>query len=229
MTIGYELKVIVLLKRDVHYQQAQEEVGRLLSFSMLRDKELKAFHKEKGYKFYVFNNLFPTEENGIYQKGKLYFFRLRAVHHRLIEKIKECLSNLANDVFQVIASEIHSFHPRFINMLYTVTPTIVTIDNGPFFPDDDLLLLKQRLEENAQKKYMELFAEDPNRADFIERIELINRTPTITRYKNMSFLGNKLRVFVRPDEISQKLADVVVFSGLGEKSSSIGAGFCFVY
>jgi CRISPR-associated endoribonuclease Cas6 len=227
--MGYELVVTTLLKRDLPHQSAQEQIGRLINFSMLRDSNLKVLHKINNYKFYSFNNLYPIEKSGIYQEGKLYIFRLRAVQETFVKKIKLCLSNLGNDTFQIISSEIHKFHPKFINMLYTATPVIVTIDGGPFMPDGNLLLLKERLETNAEKKYKELFSEEPSRTDFIERIEMINRNPTVTRYKNMTYLGNKLKVFIRSDDVSQSLAKIVASAGLGEKSSSIGAGFCFVY
>ncbi|MET1250273.1 CRISPR-associated endoribonuclease Cas6 [Sporolactobacillus sp. STCC-11] len=227
--MGYEIVVTTLLKRNLPYQNAQEEIGRLINLSMLKDDHLKVFHKKNDYKFYSFNNLYPIEKSGVYQKGKLYIFRIRAVQETFVKKIKSCLFNLGNDTFQIISSEIHKFHPKFINMLYTATPVIVTIDGGPFMPDDNLSLLKERLETNAEKKYKKLFSVGPRSTDFIERIEMINRNPTVTRYKNMTYLGNKLKVFIRSDDVSQSLAKIVASAGLGEKSSSIGAGFCFVY
>ncbi|GEB77866.1 hypothetical protein SINU_00075 [Sporolactobacillus inulinus CASD] len=229
MKTGFELIVTTLLRRKLPYQNAQEEIGRLINLSMLKDHDLKERHKKNGYKFYAFNNLYPIEPSGIYQKGKLYIFRLRAVQESFVKKIKFCLTNLSNDTFQVIASEIHKFHPEFITMLYTVTPVIVTIDSSPFFPEGNLTLLKERLETNAEKKYKELFLKEPSSTNFIERIEVINRNPTVTCYKNMTYLGNKLKVFIRSDDVSQTLARIVASAGLGEKSSSIGAGFCFVY
>ncbi|MFX3619008.1 MAG: CRISPR-associated endoribonuclease Cas6 [Sporolactobacillus sp.] len=227
--MGTELIVTALLKRQLPYQNAQEEIGNLINFSMLKDERLKVLHKQKFYKFYSFNNLYPVESDGLYQSGKIYIFRMRFAKQDVAEKMKKCLSGLENRTFKILALELRVLHPRFINMLYTITPCIVTVDSGPFMPDGDLVFLKERLEINAVKKYQALFGKQLINRDFIERIEIINRKPTVTRYKDMTYLGNKIKVFVRSDESSQKLAGVVTFAGLGEKSSSLGAGFCFVY
>ena len=45
-------------------------------------------------------------------------------------------------------------------------------------------------------------------------------------YKYVTLLGNKLNIKVKSDELSQKKALMAIALGLGEKGSSLGAGFC---
>lgn len=227
--MGSEIVVTALLKEELPYQNTQEKIGNLISYAMLRNEELKAFHKEPVYKFYSYDNLYPAEKTGIYHQNKVYVFRIRMVKVAFARKLKKCLAGLENGTFKILASELRNLPDHFINMLYTITPCIITDDGGPFKPDGDLVFLKQRLEINAAKKYRELYGEPVETSDFIERIEVINHKPTVTRYKNMKYLGNKLRVYIRSDSNSQKLARLVSCAGLGEKSSSLGAGFCFIH
>lgn len=227
--MGFEIIATVLLKQDLPYQNCQEEIGKLISYSMLRDEQLKDLHEQPVYKYYAFDSLFPIEKDGIYKKNKIYVFHMRMIQDDFSKKIKHCLSKLENDQFRVIATELRTFSPRFINYLYTVTPSIVTRDGGPFKPDGDLAFLKNRLEVNAEKKYKTLYGRDLESRDFIERIVVLSKSPTVTRYKGMRYLGLKLQVYVRSDENAQKLAALVAVAGLGEKSSSLGAGFCLIH
>lgn len=227
--MGHEIIVTVLLKNNLPYQNCQETIGKLISYSMLCDAQLKNLHEQAVYKYYSFDSLFPIEKDGTYKQNKVYVFHIRVVQKDFSEKLKRCLSGTENDRFKILATELRKFSPRFINLLYTVTPCIVTKDGGPFKPDDDLTFLKKRLEINAEKKYKVLYGQRLDSSDFIERIVVISRNPTVTRYKGMSYLGAKLQVYIRSDEASQKLAALVALAGLGEKSSSLGAGFCLIH
>ncbi len=89
-------------------------------------------------------------------------------------------------------------------------------------------MFKQRLEDNLEKKYKSFFNEDIDVKDkFINSIEFKNRKPMHYNYKNgIKLLANKVSVQIEDNEEAQKVAFLAKATGLGEKNSSIGAGFC---
>lgn len=226
--MGDELTVTVLLKQQLPYQQAQEQIGRLINFAMLRDEQLKEQHETPVYKFYCFNNLYPVEQTGVYQQGKIYLFKIRSAQTDFAEDLRQCLHDLENDRFQILSVALRQITLDTIHMLYALTPVIVTVDDGPFLPDGDLALLVERLEANAIKKYKALIGNMAGDHRFIERLDMISRKPNVTHYKHMNYLGVKVRATIYPDEWAQKLAQTIFFAGLGEKNSSLGAGYCTV-
>jgi CRISPR-associated endoribonuclease Cas6 len=85
----------------------------------------------------------------------------------------------------------------------------------------------KRLNDNARKKYELFSGEKINKNTiFINKFRILNKKPVSIKYKNISLLGNKLKILVNRDSDSQKLAFTVLACGLGEKNTSLGAGFC---
>jgi len=89
------------------------------------------------------------------------------------------------------------------------------------------MLLQQRLQANLEKKYKGYYKNKlvPEQS-FIQMIQVQNSKPISYSYKNIKLLGNKFRIIVNEDSVSQKLAFIAEATGLGEKSSSAGMGFC---
>ncbi|APU86937.1 CRISPR associated Cas6 family protein (plasmid) [Clostridium botulinum] len=57
-------------------------------------------------------------------------------------------------------------------------------------------------------------------------LSITNNKTIYIPYKKGLLLGNKLKIQVKEDDISQTLATVALGAGIGEKNS-IGMGFCY--
>ncbi|QDR82369.1 CRISPR-associated endoribonuclease Cas6 [Sporomusa termitida] len=226
----FELKLTVLLKKSTHHLQMQEPIGNWISQAQLTDPLFKQTHYDKIYKHFVFSNLYPTEKDGIYQQGRIYVLTIRSSIEDTLNRIHQCLKKCReSDYFQLVACEQRTRRLGHITELLTITPAIVTIENQkPWTPEDNIELLIQRLEANAEKKFKSLYPDTLVQAGqtFIQGITIENRKPLATAYKGRKLLGNKLHLLIHEDEYAQKLANVVMGSGLAEKGSILGAGFC---
>ena len=125
--------------------------------------------------------------------------------------------------------DIHIKKVEKIEQLFAIKPVIITVDNKPWLEKNNSIdIMKCKLNDNLSKKLKQFegeeFLEEP--IDFIDSIEIINRKPAKYSYKNVTLLGNKLNIKVKSDELSQKKALMAIALGLGEKGSSLGAGFC---
>lgn len=89
------------------------------------------------------------------------------------------------------------------------------------------MLLQKRLQDNLEKKFKDIYGKAIDiKQSFIQRIDVINKKPISFKYKNVHLLGNKFKIAVNEDEKSQQLAFIALGMGMGEKGSSVGAGYC---
>lgn len=225
-----QVKITAFLKKDIKFTQCGEIIGKVVSKAMLLDEELKLMHQKREYK-YVYNNLYPIERTGIYEEGRVYIFNIRSFNKKFISKIKKLLTKVDSEFMKILAVEENSVKQKHITELYTMTPVIVTVNNKPWLLDDgDLMLLQKRLQDNLEKKYKEIFGQTLNiKENFIQGIEILNKKPMVFEYKGIKLLGNKVKIAVNEDEQSQKLAFIATGMGLGEKGSSLGAGYCYAH
>lgn len=223
----YELKIVIFLKIDIKFTQSSEMIGKNINAAMLNREKLKIYHKQKVYK-YVFDNFYPTEKDGMYRKGRIYVLSIKSFNEEFIYDIKDCMQDYESNDFKVITIETRTIYERPISFIETITPAIVTVESKPWLSNGDILLLVQRLHANAEKKYKFFFGEEIGEVEdyFIEKLKILNKKPIAYEYKGIRLLGNKFRIKVNEDERSQKLAFTVLGSGLGEKNSVLGAGYC---
>lgn len=225
----WEAIVTVMLKKDIYFEDCGYIIGKNINKSMLLDKELKEVHPKKQYKNYVFNSFYPIERDKYYKEDRLYIFRIRGLDEKFIDKIENCLCNLKSEDFNIISTSKKEIKKKIIKELYTQTPLIVTVDDRPWLQNGgDLDLFKRRLEDNLEKKYKSFFNEDIDvKGKFIKSIEFKNRKPMHYNYKKgIKLLANKVSIQIEDNEEAQKVAFLARAIGLGEKNSSIGAGFC---
>lgn len=225
----HELKITAMLKKTTHHLQSQQHIGKWINRAQLTDSFLKESHYDNNYKHFVFNNLYPLEKDGAYQQGRCYVFTIRSSREDILNRIHSCMQRCREDeIFQLVACEQKTKRLLHITEMITITPAIVTIDGKPWVKEKNIELLLQQLHANAEKKFKHLYPDEQIQGvqPFIQGVLVENRKPISTEYKGYKLLGNKLRLFIHEDEYSQKLANVVLGSGLGEKGSSIGAGFC---
>lgn len=225
----YELKIKVILNEDINYNDAPYKIGIFINNAMLNNSLLKKVHEEKIYK-YVYDTFYPREETGIYQKGKNYEFRLRSLNLHLLNKLAIALYNHNYSGIKASDIDLNVHELNEIKELYTVKPVIITINNKPWLKNNSSIEdLKKRLNDNLDKKLKQfegnLWTGEDNYS-FIKEINILNRVPMKYYYKGIKLLGNKVKIIVNEDEFSQRKALMAIGLGLGEKGSSLGAGFC---
>lgn len=225
----FELRITVLVKQTKHHLEIQEHIGNWISRAQLSDPYLKQAHHEKAYKHYVFSSLFPLEKDGVYQRGRAYILTIRSSRQDTLSRINACMRSCReDDYFQFVSSDQRTRELSHITEMITITAAIVTINHKPWMNENNIEILVKQLHANAEKKFIDLYPDELMKASqpFIQGIRVENRKPIATSYKGRKLLGNKLRLFINEDNYSQKLANVVLGSGLAEKGSSLGAGFC---
>lgn len=222
--VYYNLKVLVLLKEDIKYEETYQKISDFIAYAMLQNEETKKLHEENRYKLYNFCSLYPFEKDGIYKKERIYTFDIKFIDLNFAMKIKQFLTNIQNKYFKVIMSDIKANSYKKINKLITLTPCIITTKKGDYKIDNDMDLVRERIIAGVEKKY-QLIYKEKIKADFIQDIIKTNRTPIKIPYKNIYFLGNKFEIIVKEDELSQKLAHILLSTGILEKNSQ-GFGFC---
>ena len=220
----YNLKVIVLLKQNFKNEETYEKISNLISYAMLKDKNLKEIHEKNTYKNYVFCSLYPVQKDGIYKQNNIYSFDLRGLEFSKIMKLKQVLANAENEYFKIIQINLQNHEQIEINKLVTLTPAIITTPKGDYDIKDDMNLVKNRILANIQKKYKNIYNTEIN-VDFIKEIKKTNRQPIKIPYKNVNILGNKFEIDVKEDPMSQNLAYLALTVGILEKNS-LGFGFC---
>lgn len=224
-----ELKITLLLKQATHHLDVQEHIGHWLHRAQLSDANFKQAHYDRDYKHYAFSSLYPIEKDGIYQQGRVYILTVRSPLRDTLNRIKTCIQHCReDDYFQLISCEQRTKRLSHITEMIAITPVIVTINHKPWLHEQSIELLLNQLHANAENKLRSLEPQlDVHTIQpFIQGIRVENNKPIALSYKGRKLLGNKLRLFIQDDPFSQRLAQIVLGSGVGEKSSSVGAGFC---
>jgi len=224
----FELTTTTYLLKNIAFSEVNEKIAQLINKAMLNDEKLAIKHEENKFKNYVFDSLYPREKDKIYKAGKIYVFRVRSLEEDFIYKIKQLFPSTTTDYFKVIAGEIKKQEQRPVKELYTVTPALATIGKNIYWiPGDDLKLLIERMNSNLFKKYKDYFGASLSEEQlFFGKIKIMNKKPIVYKYKNTNLFGNKFKIAINDDEISQKLAFMTLGVGLLEKNSTIGMGFC---
>ena len=202
---------------------------------MCQDEKYLAVHNSLDFKPYCFNSFYPPERGRTYKKDGIYTLTIRSTYQDFISDLPYLLrKNVNNFNFQVVDARIKTVEKFFITELYTVTPTIVTVDNKPTYwtqeKSGDIKQLMVQLHDNVAKKYQRVYDESiVVENNFIQLIELMNQKPEniyiAKNNKQIRLFGNKFKIIPNEDEISQALAFVALACGLGEKQS-YGGGFC---
>ncbi len=224
----YEIIVTTRVKKDMKYDEANQIIGGFINRSFYFDEKLASIHEKTGFKYYIFSTLTPIEKEKTYHKNRLYTFRIRGLEEELITTLKSCLEKTGNPYLEMLTGETKKVIIRKINRLKTVNPVVVTLDGGPAFThENNINHIIKRIQSNLEKKYNSFYNTEL-RSDnlFITGFKILNQKPIAMKYKDIKLLGNKFEFFISEDEISQKLANMALATGIGEKNTSLGAGFC---
>ena len=229
----YEIKVTLLLKKDIRLENINEFISFNINKSMLGNIDLKERHSLKGFKPYCIGSMYPFDlENKIYKANQIYILTVRSIDKDFLNKLKNVLKHSKLLDFNVLACQFLNKTYSFIESAFTLTPCIISITNEEskktkYWTKDDSSLdfVKNRIKANLEKKYFQFYNERITAPDdFILMIEIKNRIPIVYNYKKSKLFSNKFKITFNSDDISQKLAFLAFGVGILEKNS-LGFGF----
>lgn len=221
----YEVKVCIKMKEDRKNDKMYEAISSYINYSILNDSRLSRVHKINCFKFYTFSLPAPIEQDKIYKKDRLYSFNIRSISSELVMRIARSLEKKC-DSFAVEGISCNRYRFNAIDKLISLTPIVITLQNGKYLSSDDSDKIVNCLTNNAVRKYKAYYGE-PNEGEFISGFTIKNKRLIQMPYKNTCIMGNKIDIDVKPDNNAQRLAHLVASVGIGEKNS-LGAGYCKV-
>ncbi|NPA65941.1 MAG: CRISPR-associated protein Cas6, partial [Epsilonproteobacteria bacterium] len=230
----FELKCKAYIKKDFSFFESFWIVSKFISFSLAKETQFLQEHNKNRFKTYSFSSFVECEKNKPpkeIKEGTLLCFKIRTIDKKLAFLLPKLLEqNTNNQFFSVVTTSLKTIKPFYITELYTLTPTVISIENEGFWSlkNGDIIFLQKRLHENLVKKYEQFYSDITPTQNFIQLLELKNKTPQFLSIKKQNqtikLLGNKFRIVPHEDEISQKLAFLALGVGLGEKNT-LGGGF----
>lgn len=223
-----EIYLDIRLKENVYYKKLAERLSIGINKYFLINDDLKRMHKENDFKLYSYGNLLPIENDKLYKKGKVYSLTLRFIKLDLLNDFYNSLVVIENDVFSVVSRRFDIIDKSQSNIKYLecITPAVITVNNKNLdIKNMDLELVKKRINTNSNKKYAKYCYGNNINHDFIEDIGVLNEKSIVFSYKTGIIIGNKYRVKIKEDEMSQNIAFITLATGMLEKNS-LSFGFC---
>lgn len=189
-------------------------------------------HRENRFKPYCIGPLRSIEKDKIYKKGKQYRLSITSFDLQVLMDIFMALMAHEKRDFDVVSSDMKRFEPRFVEILESKTPAVMSLPNkvdGKVrywdITDGDIMQLQKQIRDNLEKKYQQFFGKEIKAPeDFISMFEILNQKPIFVNYKGGKIIGNKFRLGINSDENSQRLAKLALAVGILEKNS-LGCGY----
>ena len=221
----YEIKLKVCLLKNIKYENSLEIASSYLDFSLCKNEKFLSEHKEKKYKHYNFNYLYPIENDKVYKKDKLYTITIRTIDQEVAEYLLNSTCNHSDENIKGIRSELKVIPKKYIEKIYSITPVLIKDKEGYWRKKNNIDFFEKRLKENVVKKYKYISNnKEIELSDFYNEIKFKNYKPIKTSFKNINLLGDKVELSIESDLKSQELAYMILGMGLLENNSR-GMGF----
>ena len=221
----HEIKVKSYLLKDIHVDNIQNEICKIIDQSLAKNTKWLNFHKSNMFKNYCFDSMYPIEKDKLYKCGNIYTFTIRSIDKELANYFNEVLAHEYSDSIKCLTTEIRIIPKKFIEKIYSLTPVIIKDSTGYWRENISFDDFERKLKENAIKKYNQInqikIDED---FELYTSIEFKNKKPYAVRYKNIKLLGNKVSLNISDNEIAQEISYMLLGTGVGENNGR-GAGF----
>lgn len=221
-----ELSVKVYASRNIKIEEAQIKISDLLNQTLAKNKEYLELHNKNKFKNYVYDSLYPISKNKVYESDKIYTFKIRTIDSKLSNYFLKELENSYTNTLKVLKVDIKIIPKYHLEKIYSISPVIEKNENGYWKNVSTIDQYIDRLKINLVKKY-NAFTGEKISEDFqlFKSIEFLNKKPIAIKYKDITFLADKLELVIADDEISQKISYMAIGTGIGEMNASVGAGF----
>lgn len=221
----FEYKQKVRLKKNIPYEFASEKIAYFIDSALGKEEKYLEFHNRKEYKNYVFDLLYPCENDREYKSGKIYSFRIRTVSQELAEFFSARLNYHFSNEFEGVGGELQIIQQKILDKVYSLTPVLMKNDQGYWRQNLSLQEFEERLLINLVKKYNAIYQTklDEN-IQLYDFMEFKNDKPVRISYKGKTLLGDKIQFVASKNKIAQDLWYMALGTGLGENNAR-GSGF----
>lgn len=224
----FQLKVKVFLLEDIQLKDLQTKITTFIDQAFLSDKTMAKLHQENRFKLYSYDRLYPLEASRIYNNGKIYTFTIRTINYDLHQYFCGHLPQTYTNEMKGLVGTSDIIPMHLIDTIYTLTPAIQKNEFGYWRTGGQSLDdYGNRLKINLIKKYNSFYkAGEQLDEDFslYNRIDFLNKQPIPVNYKNISLLGDKIRLHITDHPTAQLLAHMSIGTGICEMNSR-GNGF----
>lgn len=218
----YELNVKTFLLEDLKKEDVQKELAKLINGYLALNEKFLAFHEEKNYKPYCFDSLYPIKN--FYAKENLCQFRIRSIDKDFVNYLLNGFENYKNYNFKNLLIKPKVIKQDLIDKIYTLNSLILKSDEGYWRNNLSVDEFEKRIKENIFKKYKYFTKNEIEEKDFYDCIKFLNSGPIPCKFKNITLLGDKIELNIKPDKFSQEIA----YFSLGvtfSENNSYGFGF----
>ncbi|MGN6712658.1 CRISPR-associated endoribonuclease Cas6 [Anaerocolumna jejuensis] len=222
----YHIDCKIYLLSNIPYNHILSEISAYVDTALSSDSKMLEFHRSYQYKNYVLSGFKELEADKYYKEGKVYTFSLRCVQKELCDFFLWKLPNSQTITMKGLVSAVKIIPPLFIERLYTITPALIKVEEAGYWkgnlPFDGY---EKRLFANSVKKYKQLTGEEiDENFTLYSRIQFLNQKPVANQYKGITFLGDKLELYISDNEMAQKISYMLLGTGIMENNSR-GYGF----
>lgn len=222
----YQVRCLVTLKQDIELVDLAEKFSKILDERICL-KLGNEYHTSRDFKEYCFDSFYKIETDRIYKAGKSYIIRIRTIRDDLC-KTFIMMEDYENDLLKIVKTEFTTVPRTIIDKLYTLTPALLKAEDGYWKFKHNYEFYKEALITNTVKKFKTFTKCDLSKeqlADFFEGIQFKNTKAIRIIYKNINLFGDKFEITIKKDELSQKIAYMLLGVGIMQNNSR-GYGFC---
>lgn len=217
----YEIKLKIYMLKNILANEIQTKITALLDKGFLTDTKWQQFHKQNCYKGYSMNHAYPLEHDKVYKKDKIYTITIRTVDSNLAKYFSEICVNQFTKEMKGLTAQIKILPKKHLECIYTLTPIVFKDEQKGYWRTHmNLEQFEAQLKMNLYKKW-NYFEKTKIEEDFpiYNMIEFLNQGPIGVEYKNIRLLGDKIKLWIADDEMSQNLAYMALGTGLGNMNS----------
>ena len=222
----FEIRVKVTLLKDINYENLTGKLCNFIDMFIAKNEIFLEKHKNKGYKNYCFDTLYPLEKDKIYKKDKKYTFKIRSIDYDFINYFIENLSGHKNLDMEGMIDVIEIIHDgKMIDKIYSVTPVMIKTDQGYWRDILNVEKFEKRIKDRLFKIYREITKKEMDeKFELYNNIIFLNYKPIAVKYKDIKLLGDKVEMEISKDPRAQEIAQMILGVGLGDNTSR-GYGF----
>lgn len=232
----YEAVIQVVPKSPIPIKNVGNAIGKAMADSITRTPHFHSLHFENNHtsKKFCFSHFCQRPTNGFYEKGIAYSFKCRSSNLMFLNELKDILDGSKNSLFYFLEVFINTVDYT-TNTYKTSSPVIMIRPSGSnekyFANNFSLLEYKTVLQNKMVKYYKRSLSNDKEikasllDSDFLADIKLLTSYPVCISFKNKSMLGYRVEMTFKEDSFAQEMKTFCLQFGLGEKTTSVGAGF----
>ena len=219
----YHIDCKIYLLKDITLNILYGAISTYVDSILVSNEEMRSFHNSSGYRYYAISGFLEREIDKVYKRGKVYTFSLRCVKQDLCDFFLKNLSDGKTDSIKGLTTTMKLIPRRYIEKLYTITPAIIKLGGDGYWRGVlSFEEYEKRLLVNSIKKFQQLTGVQlDDNFKLYDGIRFLNKKPISSHYarKGISLLGDKIELDIASDEMSQRVAYMLLATGVLENNA----------